>query len=197
LDDWIKNMRNRRFLCNKLQRVMVSDYTLEQYIDYLKRVEGYENKVGDRFYPYPSPEGGLKTIGYGYKIKTIEEQNELEEKGMSVADVQKTLEHEAKVSFDKARAYCSFKEMSWDKVDARLQYALADYCFNLGSLKKFPTTAKYLLMNNVEGAMEDDPGRPGFKQYERVYRNTMGERKPLGRNKEFYKEFLKPYLEKA
>ena len=48
-------------------------YSLNEYIDYLKRVEGYDNKVGDKFYPYDSPEGGLKTIGYGYKIKTLEE----------------------------------------------------------------------------------------------------------------------------
>ena len=57
-------MRFRPLACFKLNRVMVSDYTLEEYIDYLKRVEGYANKVGDKFFPYDSPEGGLKTIGY-------------------------------------------------------------------------------------------------------------------------------------
>ena len=39
-------MRHRPLAFFKLNRVMVSDYTLEKYIDYLKRVEGYSNKVG-------------------------------------------------------------------------------------------------------------------------------------------------------
>ena len=48
--------------------------------------------------------------------------------------------------------------------------------------------------NDVNGAIENDPTRKGFKHYERVYKDPKGNRKPLGRNKEFYKEFLEPYL---
>ena len=76
-------MRIHRNHNSKLRRVMKSNYTLDKYIVYLKRVEGYKNRVGDTFYPYESPEGGLKTIGYGYKIKSLEEQNVLEKTGMS------------------------------------------------------------------------------------------------------------------
>lgn len=197
MDDWIKNMRNRLKGCFKLNRVMVSDYTLEQYIDYLKRVEGYANKVGEKFYPYDSPEGGLKTIGYGYKLKTLEEQNTYEKTGLSEREVQDLLRHEAQLSFIKAKNFCISRNRKWSDVDDRLKYALADYCFNLGGLEKFPTTAKFLMHNNVDGVLEDDPGRPGFKQYERVFRDPEGKRRRLGRNKEFYKEFLQPYMEQA
>ena len=190
-------MRFRPLGCFKLQRVMVSEYKIEDYLGYLKRVEGYANKVGDRFFPYDSPEGGLKTIGYGYKLKTLEEQNTFEKTGLSEKEVEDLLWHEAKVSLLKAKNYCLSKNAKWTEVDDRLKYALADFCFNLGGLKKFPTTAKHLMKNKVEGAIEDDPGRPGFKQYERVFVDTEGKRQKLGRNKEFYNEFLKPYMEKA
>ena len=105
--------------------------------------------------------------------------------------------HEAQISVIKAKNYCISNDRKWTDVDDRMKYALADYCFNLGSLKKFPTTAKFLMHNNVHGAVEDDPGRPGFKQYERVFTDPEGKRRRLGRNKEFYKEFLQPYMEQV
>ena len=88
-------MRLRMITGSKFFRAMVSNYTLEQFIDYLKRVEGYKNKVGDVFYPYDSPEGGLKTIGYGYKIRTDKEQLLLEAKGISEKEKELKLKHEA------------------------------------------------------------------------------------------------------
>ena len=189
-------MRFRVLSGSKFFRDMVSDYTLEEYLGYLKRVEGFKNKVGEIFYPYDSPEGGLKTIGYGYKIRTLAEQNALEKAGMSILEVEHTLETEAILSLVSAKNYCIVKGAKWKNVDDRLKYALADYCFNIGNLKGFPTTSKCLMNNDVKGAIEDDPTREGFKHYERVYKDPKGNRKPLGRNKEFYKEFLQPYLEK-
>tara|TARA_R100001082_G_C4356552_1_gene157165 strand:- start:62 stop:649 length:588 start_codon:yes stop_codon:yes gene_type:complete len=194
LDDRIKNMRFRAITGVKFFRAMVSNYTLEQFIDYLKRVEGYKNKVGDRFFPYDSPEGGLKTIGYGYKIRTDKEQEQLEIDGMSEQEVEDVLRHEIEVSLSKAENYANKKNFAWEKVDERLKYALADYCFNIGSLKKFPTTSKCLMNNDVKGAIEDDPTREGFKHYERIFKDSSGKRQRLGRNKEFYKEFLEPYI---
>ena len=190
-------MRIRRNHNSKLGRVMKSNYTLDKYIVYLKRVEGYKNRVGDTFYPYEAPEGGLKTIGYGYKLKTLEEQNTYEKTGLSEREVEDLLLHEAQLSVVKAKNFCVSRDRKWSDVDDRLKYALADYCFNLGGLRKFPTTAKFLMHNNVDGVLEDDPGRPGFKQYERVFRDPEGKRRRLGRNKEFYKEFLQPYTEQA
>ena len=170
-------------------------YSLKEYIDYLKRVEGYANKVGDKFYPYDSPEGGLKTIGYGYKIKTLEEQNTLEKTGLSTTEVEDILQEEAEKSYAGAQKFCEQKNIDWEGIDLRLQFALADYVFNVGSLRKFPTTVRCLASGDVKGAVAEDKGRPGFKEYERVYRDKNGTRKPLGRNKIFYKEFLKPYIE--
>ena len=187
-------MRFRVLSGSKFFRDMVSTYTLEKYLSYLKRVEGFKNKVDDTFYPYDSPEGGLKTIGYGYKIKTLSEQNALIKGGMSILEVEQTLETEALMSLVKAKNYCIAKNEKWKEVDDRLKYALADYCFNIGNLRGFPTTSKCLMHNDIKGAIEDDPTREGFKHYERVYRDTEGNRKTLGRNKEFYKEFLEPYL---
>lgn len=184
-------MRNRIKKCIKFFRAM---YSIKEYINYLKRVEGFSNKVGDRFYPYDSPEGGLKTIGYGYKIKSEEEQESLEKDGLSSTEVEKLLEDEAIKSYEIAKKFCNQKNIDWDKIDNRLQYALSDYIFNVGSLKKFPTTVKCLTEGNIQGAVADDKGRPGFKEYERTYRDANGERKRLGRNDEFYKEFLEPYL---
>jgi len=187
-------MRFRAITGVKFFRAMVSNYTLEQFIDYLKRVEGYKNKVGDRFFPYDSPEGGLKTIGYGYKIRTDKEQEQLEIDGMSEQEVEDVLRHEIEVSLSKAEHYANKNNFEWEKVDERLKYALADYCFNIGSLKKFPTTSKCLMNNDVKGAIEDDPTREGFKHYERIFKDSNGKRQRLGRNKEFYKEFLEPYI---
>tara|TARA_X000001388_G_scaffold74336_1_gene67169 strand:- start:304 stop:864 length:561 start_codon:yes stop_codon:yes gene_type:complete len=170
-------------------------YSLNEYIDYLKRVEGYDNKVGDKFYPYDSPEGGLKTIGYGYKIKTLEEQNTLEKTGLSSTEVDDILLEEAEHSYQKAKKFCEQKNYNWEATELRLRFALADICFNVGSLKDFPTTTKSLVNNNVAGAIADDPGRTGFKHYERTFRDKHGVRRTLARNKIFYREFLKPYVE--
>ena len=98
-------------------------YSLNEYIDYLKRVEGYDNKVGDKFYPYDSPEGGLKTIGYGYKIKTLEEQNTLEKTGLSSTEVDDLLLEEAEHSYQKAKKFCEQKNYNWEATELRLRFA--------------------------------------------------------------------------
>ena len=170
-------------------------YSIKEYIDYLKRVEGYKNKVGEIFFPYDSPEGGLKTIGYGYKIKSLSEQNALDKAGMSTTEVENRLLEESEISLLKAEKYCNRKNYDWHSIDTRLQYALADICFNVGSLNSFPTTTKCLANNDVKGAVADDPTREGFKHYERTFKDRDGNRKTLARNKIFYKEFLQPYLE--
>ena len=187
-------MRFRAILGSKFFRDMASNYTLDEYINYLKRVEGYKNKVGDKFFPYDSPEGGLKTIGYGYKIRTDKEELLLEAKGLTEREVEVRLLHESEISIGKAKSFVIANNVDWKSVDDRLQYALADYCFNIGNLAGFPTTAKCLMFNDVKGAIEDDPTREGFKHYERTFKDSNGKRHKLGRNKEFYKEFLEPYL---
>ena len=50
------------------------------------------------------------------------------------------------------------------------------------------------MKNDVKGAIEDDPSREGFKHYERTFKDSNGKRQRLGRNKDFYKEFLEPYI---
>ena len=187
-------MRFRAILGSKFFRDMASNYTLDEYINYLKRVEGYKNKVGDRFYPYDSPEGGLKTIGYGYKIRTDKEQLTLEAYGMSEMEVENTLRNEAEISMMKAKNHSIKNDIDWRGVDDRLKYALADYCFNIGNFNGFPTTSKCLMNNDVKSVIEDDPTREGFKHYERTFKDSNGKRHKLGRNKEFYKEFLEPYI---
>jgi len=187
-------MRFRAILGSKFFRDMASNYTLDEYINYLKRVEGYKNKVGDKFFPYDSPEGGLKTIGYGYKIRTDKEELLLEAKGLTEREVEVRLLHESEISIGKAKSFVIANNVDWKSVDDRLQYALSDYCFNIGNLNGFPTTAKCLMFNDVKGAIEDDPTREGFKHYERTFKDSNGKRHKLGRNKEFYKEFLEPYL---
>ena len=77
------------------------------------------------------------------------------------------------------------KNIDWENIDVRLQFAL-DYV--LWWTKRFPTTVKCLASGDVKGAVADDKGRPGFEM--KVYRDKAV-RKPLGRNKEFYKKVLK------
>ncbi len=187
-------MRFRMMTGSKFFREMASDYTLTEFIDYLKKVEGYKNKVKGIFYPYDSPEGGLKTIGYGYKIRTDKEQLLLEAKGISEKEMEVKLKHEAELSLIKAKNYVNANNVDWKSVDERLKYALADYCFNVGNLRGFPTTSKCLMFNDVKGAVEEDPTRPGYKHYERTFKDAEGNRRRLARNKEFYKEFFEPYI---
>jgi len=94
----------------------------------------------------------------------------------------------------KAKNYVIANNVDWRSVDDRLKYALADYCFNVGNLKGFPTTSKCLMFNDTHGAVEDDPTRPGYKHYERTFKDADGNRHRLARNKEFYKEFFEPYI---
>ena len=71
----------------------------------------------------------------------------LEAKGISENEMEIKLMHEAELSLIKAKNYVIANNVDWRSVDDRLKYALADYCFNVGNLKGFPTTSKCLMFN--------------------------------------------------
>lgn len=93
--------------------------------------------IKKRWYPHPSPEGGLKTIGFGHKCKTAQEQADFERTGLTDAEATALLQA------DLVTAEATAKRLvkSYNKLPVTAQQALINACFRgeLGT-DKTPTT---------------------------------------------------------
>ncbi len=116
-------------------------------------IKGFENNkaykpggwdpIKKRWYPHPSPEGGLKTIGFGHKCKTAQEQAEFERTGLTDSEANILLQNDLKTAEAKAKRLVQ----TYDTVPVATQQALINACYRgeLGT-EKTPTTLK--LMNS-------------------------------------------------
>jgi LysM repeat protein/GH24 family phage-related lysozyme (muramidase) len=100
------------------------------------------NEKKKRWYPHPSPEGGLKTIGYGHKIQSAAEQSMYERNGLSDAEAEELFRDNLKTAEAKAKLLIN----TYDKLPTEVKQALINACYRgeLGT-KKTPNTLK--LMN--------------------------------------------------
>jgi GH24 family phage-related lysozyme (muramidase) len=120
-------------------------------------IKGFENNksyspggwdpIKKRWYPHPSPEGGLKTIAFGHKCKTAQEQADFERTGLSDAEANALLQNDMKDAEAKAKRLVQ----TYDTVPVATQQALINACYRgeLGT-SKTPTTLK--LMNQGKWA---------------------------------------------
>lgn len=152
----------------------------KEFINYIKKVEN-GSKIGfnnGKWMPHPSPEGGSPTIGYGHKIQKGEDQllKGISDKQAEELLVQDLYRAKQKVESDIQKMF---------KVKIPLhpnqEEMLIDFVFNLGTLTGFPKFTRAVL---------DQDWNTVKREYKRTFKTPSGDRKELGRNKDFAQKFL-------
>lgn len=157
--------------------------------EFLKAVENplQEGKVSNVWFPHDSPEGGLPTLGYGHKLTSKENEDQIVYsinilEGCSDSEIDEILEKDIDAARNVAQnCVPEFNDLSENKQDMFIEFA-----FNLGNgLKQFKKFIKALVNDDWDTAKEE---------YKRYYRTSSGQlREVKNRNEEFYKYFLSRY----
>jgi GH24 family phage-related lysozyme (muramidase)/GNAT superfamily N-acetyltransferase len=154
------------------------------FIEFIKRLEN-ESKVGydtkkNLWFPHVSPEGGLKTIGYGHKLR---KENEFKN-GISEHEVIKLLNQDLNDAKQKVYDYIKRKYNLVNIILNKHQLEmLTELVFNIGSPDKFPKFIDAVLRKDWNKAKQE---------YKRSYTDSAGNRKELvKRNNLFYDRYLK------
>jgi len=155
----------------------------DQFIEYLKRVEGQSGLQPEGHYvPAASLEGGSPTIGYGHKLGPGEH---VESMGQESAIA--LLKDDARYAelLARRRVDSAFGEGIFGAMDANRRRMLTDFAFNLGPsfADKFPKLTRAIVENDLETARNES----------RRYYSSPNSTKPIElthRNDLFLKTFL-------
>jgi 8-oxo-dGTP diphosphatase len=153
----------------------------KDFVNYIKKVEN-GSKVGFKngtWTPHQSPEGGNPTVGYGHKIQKGEEGmlKGISDKQAEDLLVQDLLKAKHQVHDDIQHMFSGVKL----QLAPQQEQMLIDFAFNLGNIRGFPKFVRAVL---------DKDWNTVKREYKRTYKNSAGERKELGRNKDFAQKFL-------
>ena len=134
------------------------------------------HQSSQRWFPYPSPEGGNDTIAYGHKLTDEDVRSKRFENGITEAQAQYLLMSDIQYSLDRMR----IDAMDWNQLTWKQQWLLLDFQFNLGDVfKKFPKFSNAVIRNDKVGML---------KEYKRYYKDSKGKRHEIkDRNKRTYK----------
>ena len=151
------------------------------FMKYIRSVEnaakkGYNEKTG-HWYPIESPEGGWE-IGYGHKLMTEKEAQDIEKTGLTDKAVEEQLGQDLLSHAEKAKI-CMGGQKVWDKLPTQAKEMATDFAFN-GVLQKFPKFRQALIDRDLKTVK---------KEYKRYYTKDHIELKD--RNKQFYERYLK------
>lgn len=138
---------------------------------FIDEVMSAENSVmkgwrerSQKWFPYPSPEGGNDTIAYGHKLTDEDVRSRRFEHGISEAQAQYLLISDIQQSLERM----SIDAIHWNKLSWRQQWLLLDFQFNLGDVfKKFPKFSDAVLRADT---------RTMLNEYKRYYRDANGKR---------------------
>ena len=137
-------------------------YTTE-FLEMLKKWEngiksGWdENKK--RWYPHPSPEGGLKTIGYGHKCKTSQEQSDFERTGLSETEAVALLKSDLAGAAKKAEALVP----KFTSLPDAVKQALVNAAYR-GEIKSDHKTVKLMNQGKWKAAADEYLQNAEYKQ---------------------------------
>lgn len=158
---------------------------MQDFVDYMMEAENAElwKKTGSVL--HNSPEGGLKTLGFGHKLNQIE-QSTGQVMGKPIRDFTRE-DAEALLRQDinaRANALAQRLGPSWKSLSRREQEMLLDIEYNVGSVERtFPSFTKAVLSGDLETQR---------KEYERFFTDPKtGKEKPIKeRNRLFYERYL-------
>lgn len=156
--------------------------------EFIQEVKDAENSVmsgwkNNKFYPYPSPEGGTDTIGYGHKLTASEARSGKFKAGLTEAEASALLLKDLRVSEDRLTRHLKDKfKVDYDRLDLSQKQILLDFTFNIGNVTtKFPKFTQHVLDKNKAGMLE---------QYERKYRDAKGVVRPIQDRNERTRDFI-------
>ncbi len=134
------------------------------------------HQTSQRWFPYPSPEGGNDTIAYGHKLTADDIRLKRFENGITEGHAQYLLMSDIKKSLDSMKLSAE----DWNRLTWQQQWLLLDFQFNLGcSFKKFPKFTHAVLYLNKQMML---------KEYKRYYKDANGKRHEIkDRNQRTYK----------
>jgi LysM repeat protein/GH24 family phage-related lysozyme (muramidase) len=142
---------------------MESVYTPE----FLEKIMRWENSIKSgwneqkkRWYPHPSPEGGLKTIAYGHKCKTAQEQNDFEQKGLSETEAVALLKADLESAAKKAQALVP----KFPALPDTVKQALTNAAFR-GEIKSTHRTIELMNANNWSEAAKEYLNNKDYKEH--------------------------------
>lgn len=181
--EWVKSDRGYK-----------GEYATQKMIDRIREVEnskgnprgGWDKSTG-RWYPHDSPEGGAKTVAYGFKLLGDSPADALVEKQGYLTDQQaeEILQKNAVRYLEGAkRVYDStFKAGDFDKLSPYSQSILGDFHYSPG-LTKFPKLMNAFHEGDMRGILNN------YKRY-LTFTDILNRKRKreLGRNK-FIREEL-------
>lgn len=107
------------------------------FVDFVKRVEngarlGYRS---GKYYPYPSAEGGMPTIGFGHKIRSWREHKDLR-RGITREEAHALLVKDLDIAWQRAALVMKRDGVDINSLDVEQREMLIDFAFN-GVLHEF------------------------------------------------------------
>jgi GH24 family phage-related lysozyme (muramidase) len=139
---------------------------------FIQEVKEAENSVkagwrGNKFYPYPSPEGGTATIGYGHKLTTSESKSGKYSSGLTEAEATALLFKDLRTSEDRLKRHLRLKySVDYNTLKLNQKQILLDFTFNIGNVTtKFPKFTQHVLNKDKAGMI---------KEHERKYKDKKG-----------------------
>jgi len=117
------------------------------------------NEKKQRWYPHPSPEGGLKTIGYGHKIKSAAEQSMYERTGLSDAEAEELLRTNLEGAAQKAMALVP----KFTALPDTVKQALTNAAYR-GEIRSTHQTIKLINQGNWKAAAAEYLNNTEYKQ---------------------------------
>jgi len=117
------------------------------------------NEKKQRWYPHPSPEGGLKTIGYGHKIKSAAEQSMYERTGLTDAEAEELLRTNLEGAAQKAMALVP----KFTTLPDTVKQALTNAAYR-GEIRSTHQTIKLINQGNWKAAAEEYLNNTEYKR---------------------------------
>ena len=164
----------------------------DSFIGFVKNLENDSHSGWKqcRWYPYPSFEGGMPTIGYGYKIRSRQELRSLRRNGLSDQEANDLLVSELNESWYIAQEFvCVNYDVELGCLSLQQQEILTEFVFNVGDLNLFPVFTFAVIRYDI-ACMADN--------YKRSAKHNGHERVILTRrNHLFFDRYIKENLPTA
>ena len=133
---------------------------------------------------HDSPEGGTKTLGFGYKLNVLEQQTQ-QVRGFGIAeyDIERARRLLNLSLVETKHSLAKEFPQHWYKLTQRQQEMLVCMQYNLGSVRaKFPKFTEAVLKDDIETQR---------REYKRYYMNEKGNWKETEeRNRLFFERYL-------
>ena len=141
---------------------VVEKSVYDTLVEFCKQVEnsksnkkGGWNEAKKRWFMHDSFEGGNPTIAHGHKVNDTENIPKYR-KGLTDPEADVLLISDLKTHAEKTiRDYESMTKGKWNDLKPEAKAILIEKCFNVGSIRKFPSLTAAIKNNDVDGIIKN------------------------------------------